>query len=258
MFEGATEGFFIRDTGVYTRFLRPQGDGKCPLVVVFHGLPGTETNIDLAYALREAGYASLVPNYSGAWGSRGDYSIQAIPGNIKAVLDLAFDEEFAAKWGIDTGRVAVAGHSLGGWSAFISPRIDPRVRGIVALDPLVDPMFGVDPDAPGGNEEMLRFFKQMIEPLRGVTPTQLAGGMGWMAREWLPMNVISDLGDRFFMLLSASGKEGISMAPAMRLLEKVRTFNPGAEFWALNTDHGFTNCRPLMRQLVIEFLMRRL
>lgn len=252
MHQGATEGFFIGDTGIYTRLLRPEGEEKCPLVVIFHGLPGTETNIDLAYALREAGYASLLPNYNGSWGSLGNYRIENIPGNIKAVLDLAFNEEFAGKWGIDTGRVCVAGHSLGGWSAFISPRIDSRIRGIIALDPMVDPLLGGDP------AEAEPFLKEMIVPLRGVSVGQLIEGLRWAAKEWLPLDAMEDLGDRFFMLLSASGPDGIAMGPALQLLDKVRTFNPGAEFWALNSDHGFTSCRPLMRELVLDFLERRL
>lgn len=149
MFQGAAEGFYIGDSGIYTRFLRPRGEEKCPLVVIFHGLPGTETNLDLAYTLRENGYATLVPNYNGSWGSLGDYRIEDIPGNVKTVLDYVLADEFTAKRGTDAGRVCVAGHSLGGWAALISPRINKRIRGVIALDPVVDPLFGSDPEAGG-------------------------------------------------------------------------------------------------------------
>ena len=252
MYRGATEGFFIGDSGVYTRFLRPESEEKCPLVVVFHGLPGTELNLDLAYALREAGYAVLAPNYNGAWGSRGDYRVETIPGDIKTVLDLAFDDAFVSKRGIDAGRIAVVGHSLGGWSAFCSLKIEPRIRGIVALDPMVDPLFGGDPG------EAEPFLRELIVPLRGVTVQQMVEGLRWAGKEWLPMDTIETLGDRFFMLLCASGLDAGPLGPAIQLLSKAREINPATEFWALASDHSFISCRPLMRQLVVDFLRRRL
>lgn len=252
MYRGTTSGFFVHDSGIYTRFLRPETQDKCPLVVLFHGIPGAELNLDLAYALRENGFAVLAPNYNGCWGSQGDYRIEGIPGNIRTVLDFACEDEFVETAGIDPARICVVGHSLGGWAALISPRISKRVRAIVALDPLVDPIFG---GAPAGDEPFLREF---AEPLRGVTASQLAEGMRWAAREWLPLDVIEDLGDRFFMLLCATGPDAIPLGPAMDLLTKVRSFNPSAEYWALNSDHSFISCRPLMRELVVDFIKRRL
>lgn len=252
MYEGATDGFFIGDTGVYTRFLRPQSEEKCPLVVIFHGLPGTELNLDLAYALREAGFAVMAPNYNGAWGSKGDYRVESIPNNIKTVLDLVFDDSFASGRGIDTGRIAVAGHSLGGWSAFCSLKVEPRIRGIVALDPMIDPLFG------GDLAEAEQVLGEMIVPLRGVNAKQMVEGLRWAGKDWLPMDIIGTLGDRFFMLLCASGPDAVPLGPAMQLLGKAREVNSSAEFWALQSDHSFISCRPLMRQLVVDFFRRKL
>jgi pimeloyl-ACP methyl ester carboxylesterase len=247
-----TEGFFIRDSGIFARFLRPETEDKCPLVVIFHGLPGTELNLDLAYALREAGFAVLAPNYNGSWGSQGDYRVESIPGNIATVFDYVCDDEVASKWGIDADRIAVVGHSLGGWATLIAPKISQRIRGIVALDPMVDPLFG------GHLADAEPALKEMIVPLRGVTAPQMVDGLRWAGKEWHPMDTIKELGQRFFMLLCATGPDAIPLEPAMALLSKVRAFNPAAEFWALNSDHGFTSCRPLMRQLVVDFIRKRL
>lgn len=82
--------------------------------------------------------------------------------------------------------------------------------------------------------------------------------MRWAAKHWLPMDVIPDLGDRFFMLLSATGRDAAPVGPALELVEKVRVFNPSAEFWALGSDHSLTSCRPLLRELVIDFIKRKL
>jgi predicted alpha/beta-fold hydrolase len=38
-----------------------------PTVVLLHGFPGNEKNLDLAYAMRRAGWNALIPHYRGAW-----------------------------------------------------------------------------------------------------------------------------------------------------------------------------------------------
>ncbi len=56
--------------------------------------------------------------------------------------------------GLDAGRVAVAGHSLGGWTALAAPEQETRLRAVVAL-------------APGGSSR----------PVPGVIPAKLS--FGW-------------------------------------------------------------------------------
>jgi len=253
MYSTVFKGFFIGDTGIYTRFIRPESEDKCPLVVILHGLPGTETNLDLAYYLREHGYGVLAPNYNGSWGSRGDYSIKNIPGNVKSVLNLIYeDNEFGQTYGIDTGRVAVVGHSVGGWATLISPKIEPRINGIVALDPMIDPLCGGNPSST----EM--FSEESIAPLRGVTLEQIVDGLRWAAQEWPPIDAISELGDRFLMLLCATGSNAFPLEPALEIMKKTKGLNRSAEFWALGTDHDFCSCRPLVRKMVLDFLRKNL
>ena len=49
------------------------GPGPHPTVVLLHGFPGNEKNLDLAQALRRAGFNVLFFHYRGAWGAEGDY-----------------------------------------------------------------------------------------------------------------------------------------------------------------------------------------
>ncbi|MDY4105243.1 MAG: hypothetical protein SOY37_06675, partial [Oscillospiraceae bacterium] len=51
------------------------GEGLHPTVLLLHGIPGWERNLDLAQALRRAGFHVLVFHYSGSWGSDGTYSL---------------------------------------------------------------------------------------------------------------------------------------------------------------------------------------
>src|SRR6476660_1200440 len=50
------------------------GAGNHPLVIFFHGYPGNERNLDLAQAVRRAGYQALYVDFRGMWGSGGTFS----------------------------------------------------------------------------------------------------------------------------------------------------------------------------------------
>jgi hypothetical protein len=53
---------------------------------MLHGIPGTEQNFDVAYALRDAGFNCLLWHYRGCWGSEGSYSIDGLPDDIESAL----------------------------------------------------------------------------------------------------------------------------------------------------------------------------
>ena len=63
------------------------------------------------------------------------------PRDIANVIDhvLAGDAAFAAA---DPERVAVLGHSYGGWTSLKLPRIDARIRAVCALAPASEPFVG--------------------------------------------------------------------------------------------------------------------
>src|SRR5258708_5825467 len=52
----------------------PSGSGPHPALVLFHGFPGNEQNLDLAQAARRAGWTVLTLHYRGSWGSAGAFS----------------------------------------------------------------------------------------------------------------------------------------------------------------------------------------
>ena len=52
-------------------FYQPSGIGPHPTLVICHGLPGNEKNLDLAQAVRRAGWNAVMLNYRGSWNSPG-------------------------------------------------------------------------------------------------------------------------------------------------------------------------------------------
>ena len=103
------------------------GPGAHPAVVLLHGLPGNEKNLDLAQAIRRAGWTAVTFNYRGSWGSPGRYSFAGNLADTRAVL--AYVRAHAAALGIDARRIVLGGHSMGGWATALVAARDPGLAG---------------------------------------------------------------------------------------------------------------------------------
>ena len=110
------------------------GRGPHRVVVLLHGNPGYERNLDLAQAIRRAGYSVLFFNYRGSWGSGGTFSRTHAIEDVHAALRWVRSPETAARFRTDASRIAVVGHSMGGWLALMASAADPSVACVGALD----------------------------------------------------------------------------------------------------------------------------
>ncbi len=108
---------------------RAAGAGPHPVVVLCHGLPGNEKNLDLAQAVRRAGWTVVTFNYRGAWGSPGSYRFGNDLEDVDAVLAYVRDPKNAAALNIDPSRIVLGGHSLGGWVTGLTAAHDAKLFG---------------------------------------------------------------------------------------------------------------------------------
>jgi pimeloyl-ACP methyl ester carboxylesterase len=113
----------------------PAGVGPHPVVVLCHGLPGNEKNLDLAQALRRAGWTVVTFNYRGSWGSPGQYSFANDLADADAVLGYLRAPASVAALGSDTRRMVMIGHSLGGWATLMTAAHDKGLIGAAAISP---------------------------------------------------------------------------------------------------------------------------
>ena len=107
-------------------FYMAHGEEPKPTALLLHGCPGFEKNLDIAYALREHGWNSLVFHYRGCWGSDGAYVFRTIPDDVSAAIDHLIGGQYAC---VDPRRLVAIGHSLGGWAATLATARDERLRG---------------------------------------------------------------------------------------------------------------------------------
>jgi len=72
--------------GMNGLFYLAGGAGPHPTIVLLHGFPGNEQNLDLAQAIRRAGWNVLTMHYRGSWGSPGVFSIAHVLEDVDAAV----------------------------------------------------------------------------------------------------------------------------------------------------------------------------
>jgi pimeloyl-ACP methyl ester carboxylesterase len=116
---------------------RPDRPTDAPVVVMAGGLALPRTTLTpIAERLAEAGYAAFVFDYRGVGDSDGSPRHLLSPARTDADWTAAVDRVRGLD-GVDTTRLALWGHSLGGASALATAAADRRVRAVVALAPVL-------------------------------------------------------------------------------------------------------------------------
>lgn len=130
-------------------FYQANGSGPHPTVVLLHGYPGNEKNLDMAQAMRRAGYNVLFFHYRGAWGSAGEFSFAHVIEDVGSAIK--YLRENAADRRVDAERILLVGHSMGGFAAIQGAARDQHIKcvaGIASADfGLVADLFQANPDA---------------------------------------------------------------------------------------------------------------
>ena len=115
-----------------------RGDEPKPTALLLHGCPGFQQNGDLAVALRDRGWNALIFHYRGSWGSGGRYDLRTVPADVTAAVDHLTSAAYPP---VDPRRLAVVGHSLGGWAAILAASVSPLMYSItIKCRPSASPM----------------------------------------------------------------------------------------------------------------------
>src|SRR5258705_1483846 len=138
------------------------GPGAHPTFVCFHGLPGNEKNLDLAQAVRRAGWNAVTVNYRGSWGSPGEYRFAHNLEDADAVIAFLRDTANARQLGIDTTRMVIAGHSMGGWVVAHTAGHHPELLGAIMISAADMALVG-----QRHGEALVAFMADNLESLNG-------------------------------------------------------------------------------------------
>jgi len=223
------------------------GAGPHPTLVICHGWPGNEKNLDLAQAVRRAGWNTVTFNYRGSWGSPGAFAFAHNPADAAAVLAYLRAPANAAKLGVDPARIAIAGHSMGGWVAALTGARDPKVSG-VALFSMAD--MGHLRGLP--RAELIKLAADNAETLAQTSPEAMADELLANHAAFAVGNAAAGLATRPLLVLTAD--DGLA-GDGDRLVAGVRAAG-GTRITAQHvaTDHSWSDSRIALESAVIDWL----
>jgi uncharacterized protein len=225
----------------------PPGPGPHPTIVICHGFPGNEKNLDLAQALRRAGWNAVTFNYRGAWGSPGSFRFSQNLEDADAVLAFLRDPANASKLGIDTKRIVLAGHSMGGWVTVLTAAHDHALAGAVLIS-------AADMGLMGGIEhkKLVALTADNMEALAGCSPESLATELGQNAKTFQFANAVDGLKGVPLLVLSAND----GLAPHTDALVQALKAKGDKNIKAIHaaTDHGWSDHRIFLETSILEWL----
>jgi pimeloyl-ACP methyl ester carboxylesterase len=110
---------------------RANGAQKHPTLIMLHGYPGNERNLDMAQVVRAHGWNVIYFDYRGSWGSGGQFSFAHCVQDVTNVV--AFCKRYSDSLRIDTSNIVLFGHSMGGWVCLKSLAQLPGIKKGFAL-----------------------------------------------------------------------------------------------------------------------------
>lgn len=224
------------------------GAGPHPTVILCHGLPGNEKSLDLAQAMRRAGWTVITFNYRGSWGSPGAYRFAQNLEDAGAVLAFARDPANAAKLRIDPKRLVIIGHSMGGWVTALTAAKDKQLIGAAMISAA---NLGAFAKAP--REQLAAGMKANgQEALAGTSPEIMADELIAKADAFDWQKAAPALAATNLFILSSDD----GLAPGTDALAKAIQGAGGAKVKTLHvaTDHSWSDARVRLQAEVLRWL----
>jgi len=237
------------------------GAAPHPMVILLHGFPGNERNLDLAQALRRAGDDVLFFDYRGSWGSPGDFSFTHSIEDTQAAIAYVRDPVNAARFRADPARVILVGHSMGGFMARYAAGHDPNIAATVLIS---GSALGVDQVAPLKPEQramalipLAEHFKaEGMAPLAGCTPASLAAEVVAHADAWNITSLAQDFPAKPLLVVHSDdgympwNQAFVAALPPAAAAQVTQVH--------LATDHSYSDQRIALEQVILEFLAKAL
>ena len=226
------------------------GTGPHPTLLLLHGFPGNEQNLDLAQAARRAGWNVLTLHYRGSWGSAGSFSFAHCAEDADTAITFLRAPATVAKYAIDPTRIAVAGHSMGGMMAARATADDPRIIGVFLIDPWDIAHEGRAFVDPGAKEAFLAGeLRGDLPPLAGTGEAALIAEIEHAGPRLDLARTIQAIGPRPTTMIYTTRGNG---AAEERRVAAAAGRPTVAELWP--TDHSFSDMRIALASRLVDWL----
>lgn len=233
------------------------GAGPHPVVVLLHGFPGNERNLDLAQDIRRAGWDVVYFNYRGSWGTRGDFSFSHGIEDVAAVLAYLRQPDHAKRLRLDPSRIVLIGHSMGGFMTVQGAAADPDVKAFGMISGADLAVMYQQALGKGSREAAVKttsagLAEEGMAPLSGCTPDSLASELADHASGWLFQTKVGALKNRPALIISSDdglAPANTAFADALRKAGDARVTT-----LHLDTDHAYSDKRTELSRAVLQWL----
>ena len=229
-----------------------------PTVILLHGIPGCERNLDLAQALRRVGFHVMTFHYSGSWGSDGSYSLIHNLEDAETVLEFILQDE---NYGFDKQHIYAVGHSLGGFVCGQLTAKRTEIKSAALLMPCdIGRLPQIAQDDPAAYEVIRDVLEDSASWLTGTSGEALLQEVFAHSAEFALENQIEKLKRK--PILCIGGTLDVYTPPQMHCEPVARAIRRagGKAIQEIDfpTDHFFADYRLTVAETVTEFLQKQL
>lgn len=229
------------------------GAGPHPTVILLHGFPGNEKNLDLAQALRREGFNVLFFHYRGAWGSEGVYSFTHLIEDVGAAT--RFLRAKAADYRVDPAKLILIGHSMGGFAALQGAARDPSIVCTAAIAPanLGARVFAFDQDKQF--EAGFRAYADSLQMLAGFDGARGVAEIRANAEAFELHNLTPGLAGKQVLIIGADKDASVSAETVIKPLIAAYEADPAIRTSGviLPGDHSFSWTRGALIRTVADW-----
>jgi uncharacterized protein len=243
-------------------FYLASGAGPHPTVVLMHGFPGYEQNLDLAQAMRRAGWNVLAVHYRGSWGVKGAFSFQHAIEDADAEVAFVSDPANAKKYRIDTGKIVLIGHSMGGFMVASAAAHDRKVAGVAMISawnigasfPPASNGTSQHAEDEGAKSALIEEFTRDNDaaPLAGCTVESLVNEAYEHRGAWNFNDFTANLASRPVMVVSS--EDGLAPADQTFATALKKAGNTKVTEVHFPTDHAYSDHRIALTTAVLNWL----
>ncbi len=233
-------------------FYLASGASPHPVVLLLHGFPGNEQNLDLAQAMRRLGWSVLTFHYRGAWGSPGAFSFSHAIEDTDAALAFLADPTIDAKYGLDPNRIVMLGHSMGGFLALHAASTHPRLAGAGVISAWNIGEEAQHATTPAAEAASVASYQAEMAPLAGCTAASLWADTKAHATQWNYLGYAPAV--HIIPALVVEANDGLGEANAAFAAALRRAGDTSVTEVHMVTDHSFSDHRIALELQVLSWL----